>query len=400
MRRFVRWSLRVLVVLLILVAGVAVWKWDDIQRLRAVNSLFDEDRIVANFSGMDRLFFHAEIPLDGAAPSPLPRGDRAPEALASDPDLQAWIQRRSVTGLVVLKDGEIVYEDYFLGTGAADRRISWSVAKSFLSALFGILVEEGHIADLDAPVTRYAPDLAGSAYDGVTIRHVLRMSSGVRFNEDYFDFHSDINRMGRVLALGGSMDRFAAGLDERERPPGTEWQYVSIDTHVLGMVIRGATGRSVIDLMGERLLAPLGVETEAYYVTDGLGVAFVLGGLNMATRDYARFGQLFLQDGEWEGRALVPAHWVRESTAPSANTAGASTRYGYQWWIPADARDGEFFARGVYGQYVYVDRESGVVVALNSADRGFGRPGAHGENLAMFRRMARALAGEAPGDPG
>jgi CubicO group peptidase (beta-lactamase class C family) len=398
MNRFIRWSLRILVVLVALTAVVAVWKWEDIQRLRAVLSLFDEDRIVANFSGMDRLFLHTEIPLDGAAASPLPRHDISAEDLPSIPDLQAWVERRSLTALVVLKDGGIVHEDYFLGTAATDRRISWSVAKSFLSALFGILVEEGHIPDLDDPVTRYAPDLAGSAYDGVSIRDVLRMSSGVRFDENYFDFHSDINRMGRVLALGGSMDRFAAGVDERDRPPGTAWQYVSIDTHVLGMVIRGATGRSVIELMGERLLAPLGIETRAYYVTDGHGVAFVLGGLNMATRDYARFGQLFLQDGEWEGRALVPADWVRESTAPSARTAAGAIQYGYQWWVPADARDGEFFARGLYGQYVYVDREAGVVVAMNSADRRFGEPGAHAENLAMFRRIARGLAGDAAGD--
>jgi len=386
MKPFLRWGLRGLVVLLLLVAAGAAWKWPDVQRLLAVNALFDEDRIVANFSGMDELFFHAEIPLGAASASQLPVD------LRPIPDVSEWVEERWVTGIVVLKDGTVVHEDYFLGTLPEDRRISWSVAKSFLSALFGILLEEGAISDIDAPVTRYVPELAGSGYDGVSIRQVLQMSSGVRFNEDYFDFNSDINRMGRVLALGGSMDAFAKGITERERPPGERWQYVSIDTHVLGMVIRGATGRSAVELMGERLLGPLGIESQAYYLTDGYGVAFVLGGLNMTTRDYARFGQLFLQDGQWEDRGIVPAEWVRESTAPSANTTGLNIQYGYQWWVPADARPGEFFARGIYGQYVYVDRQSGVVIAVNSADRGFGAIHVFQENLEVFRRIAAALS--------
>lgn len=390
MKRVLRWALRALLALVVLVAVGIVWKWDDIQRLRAVNTLFAEDRIVANFSGMDELFFHAEIPAGLGPASPLPVRDRPL------PDMAGWIAERAVTGIVILHDGAIAYEDYFLGTTREDRRISWSVAKSLLSALFGILLHGGVISDIDAPVTRYAPDLAGSAYDGVTIRHVLQMSSGVRFDEDYFDFHSDINRMGRVLAFGGSMDAFAAGLSERDRPPGEAWQYVSIDTHVIGMVIRGATGRSVTELMGERLLQPLGLESTPYYVTDGHGVAFVLGGLNMTTRDYARFGQLFLQEGRWDGRQIVPADWVRTSTAPTAHTPAHITGYGYQWWIPADATEGEYFARGVYGQYVYINSQARVVIALNSADRGFGARGAFAQNLEMFRQIADSVSREAP----
>ncbi len=144
------------------------------------------------------------------------------------------------------------------------------------------------------------------------------MASGVAFNEDYLDFWSDINRMGRVLALGGSMDGFAAGQTGRRGPPGTAWEYVSIDTHVIGMVIRGATGRSIPDLMQERLFVPLGLDADPYYVTDGNDVAFVLGGLNMTTRDYARLGQLVEQNGEWQGRQVIPADWLAESTARSA----------------------------------------------------------------------------------
>jgi CubicO group peptidase (beta-lactamase class C family) len=159
-----------------------------------------------------------------------------------------------------------------------------------------------------------------SAYAGASIEDVLLMSSGVTFDEDYLDPSSDINKMGRVLALGRSMDAFTADLTETFQPAGSAWQYVSIDTHVLGMVLRGATGKSIPALLSEKVVAPLGLEAAPYYVTDGYGTAFVLGGLNMRTRDYARFGQMVLQDGKHNGRQIVPADWLRQSTVPLAKT--------------------------------------------------------------------------------
>jgi CubicO group peptidase (beta-lactamase class C family) len=385
MRRILKRVLLTLLALVVVLAVLLAWHRAELQRLFAVNSLFDPDRIVANFIRMDALFFHAPLPLDPAA------GRSLPERPRPLPDLADWFDARAVTAIVVLKDGEIAYEHYRLGTRAEDRRIGWSVAKSFLSALFGIVLAEGAVESLDDPVTRYAPALLGTAYDGASIRDVLLMSSGVRFDENYFDFHSDINRMGRVLALGQSMDAFAASLSERERAAGESWQYVSIDTHVIGMVIRGATGRSITELMAEKLLQPIGVESNPFYLTDGNGIAFVLGGLNMSTRDYARFGQLFLQQGRWDGRQVVPADWVAESTRPLAITAPGATRYGYQWWIPADGREGEFLARGIYGQFVYVNRPAGVVIAMNSADREFARPGVFSSTVETFRRIAEVL---------
>ncbi len=284
-----------------------------------------------------------------------------------------------------------MHESYHLGTGPDDRRISWSVAKSFLSALTGIFVDEGVIESLNDQVTKYAPALAGSAYDGATIKNVLQMSSGVTFNEDYLDFHSDINRMGRILALGGSMDGFAAALSESNSAPGEKWQYVSIDTHVLGMVLRGATGAGIPELLGAKIITPLGLEAAPYYLTDGYDVAFVLGGLNMTTRDYARFGQMIANGGRWNGLQIVPADWIAVATVPSANTAPGATGYGYQWWIPVGAGPGQFMARGIYGQYIYIDRPRNVVIALNSADRKFREPGIAQQNEAMFRLIADSL---------
>ena len=301
-----------------------------------------------------------------------------------------WIAERNVTALVVLSDGQIVHESYHKGTGPEDLRISWSVAKSYLSALFGVILAEGQIDSLEDPVTKYAPSLAGTAYDGASIRNVLQMSSGVTFNEDYLDFNSDINRMGRVIAMGGTMDGFTRALSDRFTAPGSQWQYVSIDTHVLGMVIRGATGRDIADLLSEKIIAPLGYEAAPAYITDGEGTAFVLGGLNIRTRDYARFGQMIAQNGMYGGTPVVPADWIAQSTRPSARTAPGALRYGYQWWMPKDPRPGEFFGIGVYGQYIYIDQRRGVVIAMNSADRQFKENGVTDGNIAMFRRIAAA----------
>ena len=384
MPRLIRFALRALLVLVLIVAALAIWKRDEIKRLMAVNSLFEAENIVHNFDHMNELFLTHPLSRGAGPISPLPEGPAA----VLPKEAKQWIKDRNVTAMVVLKNGQLVHEGYYLGTRPEDLRISWSVAKSFLSALFGVLQAEGAFASLDDPVEKYAPLLKGSAYEGVTIRDVLTMSSGVAFNEDYLDFNSDINKMGRVLALGGSMDEFAANLKLREAEPGSRWHYVSVDTHVLGMVIRGATGKDIPELLETRILAPMGFEEAPYYVTDGLGVSFVLGGLNVMTRDYARFGQMIAQGGLWQGKQVVPADWVKASTSPQAKDGSA---YGFQWWIPPDASPGEVMAQGIYGQYIYINPSLNVVIAVNAADRGFEEAGVNEGNIAMLRNIAAGL---------
>ncbi len=386
MRTFGKWLGRALLALIILGVALYIWKREEITRVMAVNSLFSAEKITHNFSNMNTMFLSAPVPRGEGPVSPLPIGGPLELPDGYDP----WVEDRSVTAIVVLKDGLLRHEAYHLGTGPDDLRISWSVAKSFLSALLGVMLEEGKIESIEDPVTRYAPGLEGTAYDGASIEDVLQMESGVKFNEDYFDFWSDINKMGRVLALGRSMDGFAAGLDETIAEPGEAWKYVSIDTHVLSMVIRGATGRPIADLMSEHIIVPLGLEREPYYVTDGYEAAFVLGGLNLTTRDYARFGQMILRNGAWEGQQIVPAAWVAASTRPSARTEAGASQYGYQWWMAPDAGPGEFFARGVYGQYIYINKPLGVVIAVNASDKGFRGDGVNSSNIAMFRALAEA----------
>lgn len=375
-----------LLALVLIGAAVGLWKREEIARLLAVNSLFDEDKIVSNFSNMERAFLNVPVPRGNGPVSPLEAGTnmQMPEGF------EAWVKERAVTSIVVLKDGKVVHESYYQGTRAGDRRISWSVAKSFISALTGVVIADGDLPGVDVQVTDYVPSLKDTAYDGATLQDVLQMESGVVFNEDYFDYDSDINRMGRELALGGTLDGFTAELKATFTEPGTQMKYTSIDTHVVGMVLRGATGRTVADLMSEKIMVPLGLEAEPYYVTDGEAVAFVLGGLNLTTRDYARFGQMILQDGAYGDRQVVPAAWLAESTVPSAKTAPGDLKYGYQWWMPKDAQPGEALGQGVYGQYLWIDRANGVVIATNGADRGFRGDGVSDGNVAMMRAISRA----------
>lgn len=395
MRKILKWLLWLVLAVLIIAAVIGFIYRKEITRLLAVNSLFAEDRIVSNFSSMKDLFLWAPVqPADSTdswaeAPAPLPAdfthaGQTRP--------LAEWIAETDTTSLLVLRDGKITHEEYLLGTGQDDLRISWSVAKSFLSAMFGIAIAEGKIGSLDEVVTDLVPELAGTAYDGVTISQALTMSTGVRFNEDYLDYDSDINRMGRVLALGGTMDDFAASLKEKAREPGTARQYTSIDTHVLGMILRKATGKSLPEYFGEKIVAPLGFRKAPYYLTDGVGVAFALGGLNMTTRDYARLGQLYLDWGTWQGEQVVPADWVIRSTTVRAPAAAQADgfQYGYQWWIPENAQPGEFMARGIYGQFVYVNRSTDTVVVKTSADRQFREEGVMDETLSAFRAISAA----------
>jgi len=387
MRNVLKWIGRILLSLILAAVVVGLWKREEITRLMAVNSLFSQDKIVGNFSNMDAAFLTVPLPRGNGPTSELSYG-AAYELPAGTED---WISERAVTSLLILQDGDIRFEDYYLGTTPEDRRISWSIAKSYLSALFGVLLDEGAIDSINDPVIKYATKLNGSAYEDATIRNVLNMASGVTFNEDYLDCNSDINRMGRVVALGGELDDFAASLSESFTDPGKTWQYVSIDTHVLGMVIRGATDRSVSELLTEKIIAPLGLEYDGYYITDGAGVAFVLGGLNFTTRDFARFGQMILQDGKYEGEQIVPADWIAASTRSSAPTEPGQIGYGYQWWIPVGAQEGEFIGRGVYGQYLYFNQPKGVLIVTTGADRNFREPGVNGQNIEMFRKIAQSL---------
>lgn len=366
-------------------------------RLYKVNTLFDADKIVHSFSNMKELLFFVDLPKSGTAhewPVDLQNLPEKFDYHGEDLNINDVLLDTSTTALIVVKDGTIVYEDYFQGTGKDDLRISWSMCKSFVSALFGVALANGDIKSLDDQVTDYVPSLKDTAYEGTTLRNVLHMASGVEFNEDYLDRNSDINRMGRALALGTSLDDFAASLKTRAFEPGSGRQYVSIDTHVISMVVRSATGQTFQQYFLDNLWSKLGSSSDAFILTDKEENAFALGGLNMTTRDYALFGELFRHQGRRGDVQIIPADWVYESTQNSApaDINGQPLGYGYQWWLPENA-DGEFIAGGVYGQNIYINPKAGIVIAKNAAHLEFMDTdkvplGHRDRNFEMFRGIA------------
>ena len=389
-------------VILALAAALALFFRAELTQLWTIAHLFDEQDIVRNFQHMDEIFPTHPVAAGGSVME-FERGDYTlPESFEYEGksyDTEEFLSDTMTTGLLIMQNDRILLERYAHGHSETGRHIAWSVSKAVLSALFGIAVEEGHIRDIMQPVTDYLPELEGSGYDGVSIKNILQMSSGVGFDENYGDPDSDINRMSRELALGGTLLEFAATL-ERARPPGTLQHYVSIDTQVLGTTLVRATGRSLADYTSEKLWKPVGMEQDAYWMVDGSGMEMAFGGFNASLRDFARLGRLYLNGGRWEGKQIVPAAWVKASITPDAphlmtgpkpgsdNTMG----YGYQWWLPADS-DGDFMALGVYNQMIMVDPKHRLVIAKHSANRDFQHNNFEPtrETVALWRAIASDL---------
>ncbi|MGJ8682134.1 serine hydrolase domain-containing protein [Paraglaciecola sp.] len=352
-------------------------------RLYTAVTLYDQDKIVQNFLSMYQTF-NATYLSEAEHKYTFPR-DIQPlpitfEFQQSNLSLNSFITDSQTTGLLVIKNGNIVFEDYWLGHSEEKQHISFSVAKSFVSALVGIAVADGSIKSIQQAITDYVPELKGTGYDGVRIKDILQMSSGVKFNEDYADFYSDINRFSRATAFGTSLDDFSGSL-EREREPGSFHHYVSIDTQVLGMLLTRATQTSLTEYLNEKLWQPLGMEYPGYWLADDTNMELALGGLNLTLRDYAKLGWLYLNKGRWQTHngqvlQLVPEQWVVDSTTPDAphllsgkgNPLSSSPLgYGYQWWIPLSAED-EFAAQGIYDQFIYIDPDQNLVIVKNSAN--------------------------------
>jgi len=386
---------RILVGTALLVMG-GFFALPTVQSLYRVVHLFDADRIVENFRSADQLGA-TRIMTASSEQRPYPSGAaiELPDGFIFDKQMlstEQFLADSWTTGLLVIQDDRIVYERYSLGLSESTRTISWSMAKSFISAMIGIALDEGSIASIEQPVDFYVPELQGSGYETVRIKDVLQMSSGIAFNEDYGDFNSDINRWGRGFALGSPQDKFAASLT-RGREPGTLNHYVSIDTHVLSMVLSRATGKSITGYMQEKLYQPLGMEYDGYWLVDGAGKEMALGGLNLTMRDFAKLGSLYLNHGELDGKQIVPANWIAASTvadAPHLQPAEGDFGYGYQWWLPL-SDDGEYMAMGVYGQYIYINPSKSMVVVKLSANPRYNDisyvPSSDFSHLAFFRSI-------------
>lgn len=396
-----------LAVLVLAVALVVFLNKTRIDRAATVASLFSGAEQYENFNRLHTLFPNAEMP---ASQAPFKFAEGAPLALPESfqfegqrVDAASFLVDTDTAALLVIDQGAIVFEEYWLTGGEDVTWMSMSVAKSFVSALVGIAVDEGKIDSIQDPVTKYVPALAGSAYDGVSIKDVLQMSSGARWNEDYSDPESDINRFGRIFALGGSLNAFAATL-ENQRPAGTYNLYNSTDTQVLGMLLVNTTGETIADYMSDKLWQPLGAESPAYWLLDSDGMEMAFGGMNATARDYAKIGELYRRGGRLNGKQIVPAEWVAASVTPDAphlmpgkdNPASDfELGYGYQWWVP-DGDEGEYSAIGVYNQFVFVNPTRGTVIVKLSANSDYGTstdPSSYREieTIEFFRAINAAL---------
>jgi len=286
-------------------------------------------------------------------------------------DLFDYLALNRVAGLLILKNGQVVLEDYELGTGPETHWPSFSMAKSASSTLIGVALLDGSIGSLDDPVTKYVPQLKGGAYEGVSVRNVLQMASGVKWNEAYTDAQSDRRKLLEIQLQKkpGTILPFMSRLS-RAGAPGTIWNYNTGETFVVGAVLEGATHKPLAQYLSEKIWKPWGMEFDAQWQLESPnGMGWAGGGLSATLRDFGRMGLLVQADGVIEGKRVVPKGWFDE--AGSAKEIGGNTvGYGYLWWTYPkgdDVHDEAFQARGIFGQHLYINRKEKVVIVVLSA---------------------------------
>ncbi|MDH5234507.1 MAG: beta-lactamase family protein [Gemmatimonadota bacterium] len=350
---------------------------DSIGTVREIyDGVLTPEMAVRTFRNIDRLF-----PTRAIEPGDAPRAlEPAREPLRdlrivdrdSTYDLDRYLDLNRVASVLVLKDGAVALERYRFGNTPRTRWMSMSVAKSVTSTLIGAALKEGKIRSLDDSVTRYVPALAGSAYDGVTVREVLEMASGVRWSERYTDPTSDRRRLleaqisqvpGSALAVMRSLPRAA--------PAGSVNNYSTGETQVAAEILRGAVRQPLADYLSDRIWKPAGMESVATWWLDSPdGVEIGGSGISATLRDYARFGQFILEGGVAHGDSILPGGWVHEATTPKTLRGGRTMAYGYLWWTAVTDQsraDHAFNAEGIHGQFIYVDPAERVVVVVLSA---------------------------------
>jgi CubicO group peptidase (beta-lactamase class C family) len=327
---------------------------------------------VETFRHIDRLFPSRIVP-HGAMPYALPPAPRPLKTLSFSTggrlaSIDDYVRLNRVAGLLVLHDGRIAIERYGFGNTRATRWVSWSIAKSITSTLLGAAIRDRAIGGLDEQVVKYVPQLRGSAYDGVSIRNLVQMASGVRWNEAYTDPRSDRRRMLelQIEQRPGTILDFMRTLP-RAAPPGTRWNYSTGETHVLGAVVRAAVKRPLSEYLSEKIWSRFAMESDAtWWLESPNGLEVGGSGFSATLRDYARFGE-FVRKG---GQQVVPAGWFPEAGLPK-RVGGQTVGYGYMWWSMADPREpiheGAFEALGIFGQHLYINPAHRLVIVVWSA---------------------------------
>ena len=338
------------------------------------NWFYDESVRVGSFSNLDRLLPH-NILNKAATPLPLPAAANPPKIEYRFENqtltLDDFLAHQRVTGLLLIKDGEVLFERYQYDRTPAHRFVSHSMAKSITSIAVGMALAEGKIGSLDDTVAKYVPKLAGVPYGETSIRNVLRMSTGVAFKEVY-DGNDDLARFARIRIREGSIEALREFRD-REAEQGTRFHYASSQTVILAVLLRAVTGTTLSDYLTSRLWQPMGAEADATWVKNPDGIETGSGSFNATLRDYGRLGMLLANDGAVGGRQIVPKDYLLEATdwhrQPQAFAPRRATPffgYGYQFWtFPGEKR--RFALLGVYGQSIFVDPELKLVMVITAA---------------------------------
>jgi len=353
------------------------------------------DGMIGFYSHYDRIRPLRPVPNAGPV-SPLARAE-APFALTwataagATTSLQDYMERSPVTGLLIARDDTILYEHYRYGRTPEDRFVSQSMAKTLTGLMVGIALAEGKIRGIDDVAATYVPELTGTEYGATPIRHLLRMSSGVEYHEDYGS-NDDSAKLGRMLFPRGTPGAVEAvkQFNNRIAPPGARFYYAGAETEILGLVVARATGTTLSDYLSQKIWAPMGMEAPGAWATDSSGQETAFCCYIATLRDWARIGLMLAHDGAWNGRQIVPRQWVIDSTTVS----GATKTYGNQVWLlapPANEPGRRIFSLiGIHGQRVYVDPRTKTVLVQTGVFMQATGPEVRESNL-LWRALLAAI---------
>ena len=304
---------------------------------------------------------------------------------------EQFMEYTKTSAMLVIKDDVIKYEKYFFGGDENTVFSSNSMGKSFVSALFGIAVDEGFIDSVDDPIGKYIPEFVGTELENIPIKACLQMASGINFDED-----ADVSGFSMKTLMGVPAMKVIAKYGTNEKPYACR-RYLSINTEILGQIIKNTTGRGLAEYMEEKLWKKIGTANDAYWTLSN-GTELAMGGLSVSLRDYARFARLYLKGGNFNGEQIISREWIEESMDISAGYSkpGANNDvyneigYGYQWWLP-NGKEGEFMAIGVYGQWIYVNPTKQVIIVKTSADPNFMEEDNELKHVEFFRAIADSI---------
>jgi CubicO group peptidase (beta-lactamase class C family) len=351
------------------------------------NVLFwDTPQKVAGFRNMKTLAWTRQVDA-GTDPYPLPEknADLSDFSFVYEGTvftIDDYIRSHNVAGLLLIKDGFMVYERYELGNSAESLWMSWSVAKSVTSLLVGAAIQDGYIKNVDEKVSDYLPRLQNSSYDDVTIRNLMQMSSGVQWDEDYADPESDINTI--------TWDTLSIYEQLRDKPriaaPGEVFNYNTAEINLVGTLLRSAVGNNLSTYLSEKIWQPFGMERDALWnLSEPGGGEFGGSSLNATLRDYGRIGLFALKEGRLrDGTKVLPEGWMAESATPSQGLE----RYGYLWWLRGE---GTYAASGIFGQAINIDPVNNIVIAQHSAREAASLPNDWALQRAFFKAITAQL---------